>query len=82
MSTVVLKVLKPNGYFTYRQVQHSPILHGVHIASVLRTDFSRYSDVCLIEATALTYSFCVTEVDSVYCAVHTKSLYKTITFHL
>ena len=26
--------------------------------------------------------FCTTEVDSVYCAVGTESLYKTDTFHL
>ena len=34
LSTAALNVLKPNGYFTYHQVQHSQILRGVHIAFV------------------------------------------------
>jgi hypothetical protein len=30
--TTAINLLKPSGNFTYRQVQHSRILHGAHIA--------------------------------------------------
>ena len=36
----------------------------------------------LLPYTALADWFCITEVDSVYCAVRTESLYKTDTFRL
>jgi len=36
----------------------------------------------LLPSTALTDWFCITEVESVYCAVRTESLYKTDTFRL
>jgi hypothetical protein len=36
----------------------------------------------LLPCTVLTGRFCVTEVDTVYCAVRTESLYKTETFRL
>ena len=36
----------------------------------------------LLPFTALTDGFCITEVESVYCAVRTEFLYKTDKFHL
>jgi hypothetical protein len=43
-----------------------------------------HSDVLygLLSCTKLTEWFCITEVESVYCAVRTKLLYKTDTFRL
>jgi len=36
----------------------------------------------LLPCTTLTARFCITEVESVYCAVRTKSLYKADVFRL
>jgi len=36
----------------------------------------------LVLCTTLTVRFCITEVESVYCAVRTESLYKTEKFRL
>jgi len=36
----------------------------------------------LVPYTALANWFCITKVESVYCTVHTESLYKTDTFSL
>jgi len=36
----------------------------------------------LLPYTTPAYWFCITEVESVYCAVQTESLYKTDTFSL
>jgi len=63
----VINLPKPIGYFTYCQIYNPKILHGVHIAlCVLYGTYTLLTDWSLI-----------TEVESVYCAVHTESSYKT-----
>ena len=56
------------------------MLHGAHVAfmcSVRSHDQQR-----LLPYTILADWFCITEVESVYCAVRTESLYKTVPFNL
>ena len=72
-----LKLLKPSGYFTYHHVYNSKILHANYIAFVCSVRIS--------EQTAIFALYCInlpvfiTEVESVYCAVRTESLYNTDT---
>jgi len=65
-------LLKSVGYFIYHQVWHSKFLRGAEL---------RLSVLCgLVPCTTLTVRFCITEMESVYCAVRTESLYTTEKF--
>jgi hypothetical protein len=44
----VLNILKPSGFFTYHQVQHSKILHGARFALSVFTDFRTNNGFCFI----------------------------------
>jgi hypothetical protein len=75
-----INLLNPTGYSTYHQVWHSKILHGVSIAflcfvwlSEETVTFALYIIIRLV---------CITEAESVHCAVRPESLYKTDTFRL
>jgi hypothetical protein len=48
----------------------------------LRVLYGSHDKQRLLSYTALAEWFCITEVESVYCAVRTESLYKTDTFSL
>jgi hypothetical protein len=73
--TALLNLLKPSGYFAYHQVQHSRILHGVHIAFVC---FVRISEqTATFTLYIINWLVSIAEVGSVYCAVRAESLYKT-----
>ena len=67
----IVNPLKPTGYFTYHQFWHSKVLTGDYIALMIRMALRTNSNFCLNR-----YVF-ITEVESVYCAVHTESLYNT-----
>ena len=67
-------LLKPTGFFTFQKALHSKILHGDYIAFI-----------CFVWLSAETVSMAlyiidimvfITEVESVYSAVRTESLYK------
>ena len=71
----VLNLLKPTGYYTYHQVEHSKILHADYIAFM-----------CFVWPSEETVTFVlhiinrlvfITEAECVYCAVRTESLYNT-----
>jgi len=70
-------LLNPTGYFTYHQAEHSQIMHGDYIAFM-----------CFVWVSEQTVTFSlhiinrldfITEVESVYSAVRTESLYYTDT---
>ena len=70
-----INLFKPSGRLTYHQLKHPKILHGVHTAFMcFSTDF--------LPSKTLTDWSRITEVEAVYCAVSTKSLYKTYKFRL
>jgi hypothetical protein len=70
-----INLLKSAGYFTYQQVQHSKILHADYIACMC---FVRLSEQTVTFALYIVNkSVFITEVQSVYSAVWTKSLYNT-----
>jgi hypothetical protein len=67
-------LLKPSGHFTYHQAQHSTILHSAQIAFIYFVHISEQTATFTVN---IRNSFVfVTEVESVYCAVRTESLYK------
>jgi hypothetical protein len=67
--------LKPSGFFTYRQVEHSKTLHGARFAfSVLFGSKNRQRS---LPYSTLADWFRITEFESVYCVVRTESLHKT-----
>jgi hypothetical protein len=66
--------LKPGGYFTYHQVKHS----NFYMVLTLRLSALYGFFPCI----TLTYWLCVTEVESVYCAVRTESFYKAVEIRL
>jgi hypothetical protein len=73
-----LNLLKPAGYFTYHQV-YTKILHADYIAFMRGAWISEQTVtfvLCIINRLVF-----ITELESVYCAVRTESLYKTDTFH-
>jgi hypothetical protein len=77
---VMCNLLKPSGNFTYHQVQHSKILHGSHIAFVCFVWISEQSATfALYSINTLVF---ITEMESVYCAARTDSLYKADRLHL
>ena len=61
-------------YFTYHRVQNSTDLHGAQIAFMCCVVY--HNQQRLIFHTVLAYSFRITELESVYSAVWTDSLYK------
>jgi len=73
-----INFLNLSHYNTYHQVEYSKILRDAHIAFIC---FVRYrNQQRLLPYTILAEWFCITDVDSVYSAVRTESLYKTDTF--
>jgi hypothetical protein len=73
-------LLNPSGYFAYHQVEYWKILHGDYIAFT-----------CFVWVSEQTVTFSlyiinrlvfITEVESVYSAVRTESLYYTNTSRL
>jgi hypothetical protein len=71
----LFNLLKPSGNFTYHQVYHSQILHVAHI--VLSVLYGSQNKQQMLTYTTSTDLFFINEVESVYCAVRTESLYKT-----
>ena len=74
MSVSLLTFLKPSGYLTHHQVN----IKKFYMVLKLHLNVL-YS---LLPGTALTDRFSVTELESVFCAVRTESLYKTDAFRL
>jgi hypothetical protein len=76
----MFNLLQPSGNFTYHQASHSKIINGAHIAFICFVWISEQT------ATSALYSIkrlvFITEVESVYSAVRTESLYKTDTLRL
>jgi len=75
--TLCTNLLKPAGYFTYHHVKHSKFLNGDYIA------FMWF--MWLLEQT-VTFAlhiikrlFFITQVENIYCAVRTESVYNTDT---
>jgi hypothetical protein len=77
---VKINILKPNGNFTYQQVQRSKILRGAHIAFMCFTRISEQTAIFTLYI--IKWLVFITEVESVYSAVRTESLYKTDTLRL
>jgi hypothetical protein len=75
LAPVILNLLKPSCNFTYHQVQHSIILHGAHVAFMCFVHISEQTATFTVNIS--NSFFIITEVESVYCAVRTESLYKT-----
>jgi hypothetical protein len=72
-----INLLKPAGYFTYHQVKHSKILTGDYIAFMCFVWLSEQAvTFALYVINRLVF---ITELESVYCAVRTESLYNTDT---
>jgi hypothetical protein len=72
---VHINLLKPSSNFTYHQGQHPIILHGAHIAFMC---FIRISEQTATFALyIIKWLVFITDVESVYSAVRTESLYKT-----
>jgi hypothetical protein len=71
----IINRLKPSGNFTYHQVQHSVILHGAHIAFMCFVHISEQTATFTVNIN--NSFFFITQVESVYSAVRTESLYKT-----
>jgi len=72
---LLLHLLKPSGFFTYRQVQYSKILHGARFAlSVLYGSENRQRPCALY---VINWMVFITVLESVYSAVRTDSLFKT-----
>ena len=70
-----IKLLKPSGFFTYHQVQHSKILHGACFAlSVFLWISKQTSTIALYVINWLAF---ITVVESVYSAVRIDSSYKS-----
>ena len=68
-------LLKPSGYFTYRHIWNSKILHAHYIAF---TCFVRISEQTATFALySINWLVFITEVESVYRAVRIESLYNT-----
>jgi hypothetical protein len=70
-------LLKPTGYCTYYQVYHSIILHGDYIAFIYFFWVSQQTVTFPLYGLGFK-----TEVESVYRAVRTESLYNTDSFRL
>jgi hypothetical protein len=75
-ASVLFNLLKPSGFFTYRQVYHSKILHG-----------ARFVFICFVRISEGTATFAlyvinlllfITVLESVYSAVRTDALYKAV----
>jgi hypothetical protein len=69
--------LKPTGNFTYHNFQHSKIIHCDHMEFVCISE--QTVNFALYNIKRLVF---ITEVESVYCAVRTGSLYNTETFRI
>jgi len=70
--------LKPSGYFRYYRFK---IFYMILILR-LYVLYGSQNKQRLLPYAALTQWFCITEVESVYCAVRTESLYTTYMFRL
>jgi hypothetical protein len=72
-------ILKPSGKFTCHQASHSKIHRCAHIT------FMCFVRILEQAATSALYNIkrlvFITEVESIYCAVRSESLYKTDTLH-
>jgi hypothetical protein len=73
-------LLKPSGNFTYHQASHSKIIHGAHIAFICFVWISERTATSVLNS--IKRLVFITEVESVYSAVRTESLYKTDTLRL
>ena len=75
-TVMTFNLSKPSSFFTYHQVRHSKILQcALFLLSVLCGSQKRQR---LLPYAALADWFCITEVESVYSAVRTDSLHKTV----
>ena len=70
-----VNLLKPTGYFTYRQVWHSNIPHGDYIALMCFVWLSEQTVAFVLHS--INRLVFITEAESVYCAVRTKALNNT-----
>ena len=73
-----INLLKPTGYYTYHQVEHSKILHADYTAFMFFVWLSEETVTFVLHI--ITRLVFITEVECVYCAVRTESVYKTDTF--
>jgi hypothetical protein len=73
--------LKPRDYFTYRQAQHTKIVHDAHI--VFKCFVRSHNKQRRLLYTTLADWFCITEVECLLRGTHrVLILYKTDTFSL
>jgi hypothetical protein len=72
--------LKPRDYFTYHQV-NTPKFYLV-LTLRLFVLYGSQNRQRLLPYTTLAVWFCITDVESVYCAVRAESLYETDSFSL
>ena len=70
-----LNILKPTGYYTYYQVEHSKILHADYIAFMCFVWFSE--ETVTFDLHIINRLIILTEVECVYCAIRTESLHNT-----
>jgi hypothetical protein len=75
LDQTLINILKPSSNFKYHQVQHSVILHSSQIAFMYSVHISE--QIATFTVNISNSFFFITEVESVYCAGRSESLYKT-----
>jgi hypothetical protein len=79
-SDLPVYLLKPSGNVRHHQASHSKIIHGEHIVVIYFVWISRETATSALNS--IKRLVFITEVETVYSAVRTESLYKTNTLRL